>query len=90
MPCSQLPNLIVHAEPANKRQTAWAWIIHREPDQMLIVRSLPEYADYDRALKAGRNAAVNISRKLSIPFAINDPGDGDRIVTAHDVRGAPD
>lgn len=59
--------LSVSVEAADEGHTAWAWAIHRVPDQMLMVRSRPEYANHDQALKAARAAAKNVSRKLSIP-----------------------
>ena len=66
--------LSVTVVPADEAQTVWAWAIRREPDQMLMVRSRPKYATHDQALEAAHIAAKNVSRKLSIPFAIGAPG----------------
>ena len=69
MPYAHTQTLSIRAEPTGNARTAWMWIIHRHPGQMLIVRSRPEYANRLQALEAGSAAANRISRRLRIPVS---------------------
>lgn len=66
--------LSVSVKPDDQEREAWAWAIHRDPNQMLILRSRPDYASPDQALEAGGQAAAEIARKLGIPVAIRASG----------------
>ena len=70
MPYDRTQALSISVEPDGEERETWAWAIHRDPDQMLILRSLPDYANPDQALEAGGQAAAEIGRKLGIPVAI--------------------
>ena len=59
------PSLSLSVE-ANAGGQAWAWVVHQEPDRMVLLRSQPEYTDRTEALEAGGAAAAKIGRRLGI------------------------
>lgn len=54
--------LNVLIEPVGSAPKLWAWAIYRGSDRFLILRSRPEYHEYDAALEAGLKAAADVSR----------------------------
>lgn len=69
MPHDQPQALSLHVEPSDAKPDGWTWTIYRDPDRMLIVRSLPDYETRQKALSAGSIAAFEIGRKLRLPIA---------------------
>lgn len=86
MPYDRASALSIIVEANDEEQNAWAWVIHRVPDRMLILRSRPDYADPDQALEASGLAAAEISRKLGIPIEIGASSDRTSIRTRSATR----
>lgn len=66
--------LKVRAEPIGADPVPWAWAIYRGPDDLLILRSRPEYVERADALRAGAQAAGEVGRRLRAEIIVEEAG----------------